>query len=181
MDGLIKALLVIGRSVEETLETRAVAKATKEPLSQTKVRVLRLLDRQGSQTSSQVARFLGVTKPAVTQTIDSMQDAKLVRRKPGKADRRQILLELTKRGSKLLSAVRQEQRQILRNTIKLADKPSLTKWIDTLQSIAGSLARADGKYDGYCLQCSAHADDACVLGGGKKTSCSYVKHAGGGR
>jgi DNA-binding MarR family transcriptional regulator len=97
-DRLLKTLLVLSRTVDHILETRAVDQAANEPLSPSKVQVLRLLGEQGTQTASQVARFLGVSKPAVTQIIDSMVDGTLVTRSTAAHDRREVGLKLSARG-----------------------------------------------------------------------------------
>jgi len=97
IDRLYKALSVLSRTVAQVLDTRAVEAAT-GPLSQSKVQVLRLLAHRGGQTSSQVARFLDVTRPSVTQLIDALVESGLGARRGAADDRREVVLDLTKRG-----------------------------------------------------------------------------------
>lgn len=175
-DGLLKAMFVLARTVDHVLETRAVEAAIHEPMSASKVQVIRLIGQRGTQTSSQVARFLGVTKPAVSQIVDSMVGSKLLVRRPAKHDRREVGLELTKQGRNQFQAIRNEQRHLARAAIRLAENAKPDKWIDLLQGIAGSLARADRTFDQFCLQCGAHADGNCVLVGGDAT-CLFMQHA----
>ena len=98
IDGLLKAMLVFSRTVDHSLETNSVKRAVGVALSSSKVQILRLLGHRGGQTASQLARYLGVSKPAVSQIVDSMVRAKLVTRKPATADRREVHLHLTKKG-----------------------------------------------------------------------------------
>ena len=87
VDQMAKAMLVLARTIDYVLESRAVEVATDKPLSNSKVQVLRLLAQRAGQTSSQVARYLGVSKPAVSQIIDAMVRSKLVTRKTSRDDR----------------------------------------------------------------------------------------------
>ncbi|MHC4067107.1 MAG: MarR family winged helix-turn-helix transcriptional regulator [Planctomycetota bacterium] len=89
IDGLIKSLLVLARTVNHVLETRAVESAVGEQLSPSKVQILRLLGERGRQNSSRVAYFLGVSKPAVSQIIDAMSRDGLVSRETALHDRRE--------------------------------------------------------------------------------------------
>ncbi|MFQ5413172.1 MAG: MarR family winged helix-turn-helix transcriptional regulator [Phycisphaerae bacterium] len=173
-DRLLKALLVTARAVGETLETRAVEAAADAHLSATKLQLLRLLAQRGGQTATATARFLGVSKPAVSQIVDAMVRAKLVSRRSGTGhDRRELVLELTRDGRRALQAVRRRQRQVLRAAVGLSTAGDTERWIDTLEQVAGALAQADDAFHQFCLQCGAHADGSCILMGGD-ADCLYL-------
>lgn len=167
VDGLLKSLLVLSRTVDQALEVEAVKAATTERLSGSKVQIVRLLGARGSQTSSQIARFLGVSKPAVTQLVDSLVRRKLIARRTAKHDRREVDLSLTEKGKQAFQAVRNEQRNVLRTTTKQASGGNPDRWLKTLEEVTDALIRAGNCFDDYCLQCGAHADQACVLPGGE--------------
>ena len=175
VDALLKSMLVFSRAVDHVIETRAVDGVSTKQLSRSKVQILRLLAKRGQQTSTQVARFLGVTKPAVSQIISSMVRSKLVARRPAKKDRREVFLELTARGKVRHAAIRRAQRHLLRSVLRnsrLHDVPAWTGW---LQEMAGALAQAEQDLQDFCLQCGAHADDTCVLVGGD-ANCLFLQH-----
>lgn len=174
VDRLYKALSVLSRTVAHVLETKAVEAAT-GPLSQSKVQVLRLLANRGRHTSSQVARFLNVSRPSVTQIIDALVEAGLVARCGAVDDRREVVLDLTKPGQQAFRAVRREQRHLLRSAIRAAGGGEVDEWIKVLQGISTSLARADHAFTHFCLQCGAHADGSCVLVGGD-AGCLFLRH-----
>ncbi len=174
VDGLLKALLVLSRTVDHVLETRAVEAAVIQPLSASKVQILRLLGERGGQTSTQVARFLAVTKPAVTQMMDSMMRARLVTRRTAKADRREVNLQLSKKGRDLYQAVHQAQRHHLRNALRQAPRHDADQWIEMLHELASALAQADQAFKHFCAQCGAHKDATCVLVGGD-AECLYLQ------
>ena len=142
VDELLKNLLVLSRTVDHALEKEAVKAVMSDSFSPSKVRILRLLGLRASQTSSQIARFLGVSKPAVTQLIDSMVQRKLVTRRTAKHDRREVDLRLTEKGKTAYQAVRREQRRLVRNTIGSVTGVDAERWISTLGEIAEALGRA---------------------------------------
>lgn len=163
VDSLLKNLLILSRTVDLALERGVVRATVTERFSTSKVQILRLLGNRGSRTSTQIARFLGVSKPAVTQLIDSMVRHKLVVRRTAKHDRREVDLRLTEKGKTRFQAVRQQQRQLLSNAVKQAAGPNAKKWAKTLEDIAVALAQAGKTSEYFCLQCVAHADESCVL------------------
>jgi DNA-binding MarR family transcriptional regulator len=174
-DALLKAMLVFARTVEQVLETRAV-EAAGGPMSNSRVQALSLLAHDPEETATGVALFLGVSKPAVTQIIDAMERDGLVRRRPGKVDRREVRLDLTAKGRRAISAVRREQRRLTRNTVRRTSKAQTQRWVQTLHDLTGALARADKAFELFCLQCGAHADGSCVLVGGE-VPCRFLQHA----
>ena len=150
VDRLYKALSVLSRTVAHVLDTRAVEAAT-GPLSQSKVQVLRLLAHRGGQTSGQVARFLNISRPSVTQLIDSLVESGLVTRRVAADDRREVALDVTKRGRQRFQAVRREQRHLLRSALRAAGGGEVDEWITVLQQISSSLAHADRAFTHFCL------------------------------
>lgn len=173
VDNLLKALLVLSRAVDRVLETQAVDSAAPHRLSSSKVQVLRLLAQRSGQTSSQIARFLGVSKPAVSQIVDSMVRGRLVARKTAKADRREIHLRLTEKGKALFKSVRKEQRHYVRTALREANGADPAQWIKTMNDVTQALAQADTDFQEFCLQCGAHADGTCVLIGGA-AACHFM-------
>ena len=178
VDRLLKALLVLNRSVDYVLETQAVATAVDMRLSASKVQVLRLLGQRGPQTSTQVARFLSVSRPAVTQIVDALVRAKLVARRATKHDRREVRLELIKAGQQCIGAIRRRQQHILRTAFcELGGRErDVERWILMLSDFNNALARADKTFGDFCLQCGAYEDGTCVLVGGE-AECLYQSHA----
>ncbi len=181
VDDILKAILVLSRATEYVLETQAVRAAvngrkgsssSNSHLSGSKVKILRLLGQRRGQTSTQVARFLGVSKPAVTQIIDSMLRAKLVTRRTGTRDRREVNIQLTQKGRGLYQSVRRTQRLYIRNALRNRSERDAGRWVATLRDVSGVLALADKAFQRFCAQCNAHEDGSCVLEGGDAT-CLY--------
>ena len=173
-DRLLKAMLVFSRTVEHVLESRA-GEDVCGPLSKPRVQILRLLGRRGPQSATQIANYLGVSKPAVTQVVDSMVRDKLVIRATSRRDRRGVELKLSAKGRRVFHDVRNEQRHLIRNAVRQAAGSDAIAWTETLQRISAALARADKAFRHFCLQCGAHADGTCVLVGGD-ADCLFLRH-----
>ncbi len=175
IDSILKAMLILLRATERVLESSNISTVVGESIGGSKVQVLRLLNAQGDQTPSQVARFLGVTKPAVSQIISAMHRSKLVAKKSKSADRREVYIGLTKLGKTAFQSVVKEQRQLVRTALKYAGNGEANTWVATMYSISSAISRADKKFEHYCLQCGAHADGTCVLQGGQ-SDCAFLKN-----
>lgn len=166
VDALLKSLMLVSRSIEEMLDTRAVVAACGDPLSPSKVRLLKLLLHSGKQTIGQSARFLGVSDPAASQLADALVRQRLLGRSPDPKDRRTAYLSLSATGKKLANSVEREQRLRVRLAIQSAGATRAKEWSSFLRTICKHLASAEKSFEGYCLQCSAHEDNTCVLEGG---------------
>ena len=177
VDGLLKALLVLSRTADRVLWGRAVAAAVDEPLSASTVKVLRLLGHRGPKNFSRIARFLGVSKAAVTQIIDGMEGGKLVLRRPAQGDRRETKVQLTDQGRTMFRTIHQRQRHLVRSAVRHLKLGDIDRWIETLRSATVAMAKADRTFEHFCLQCAAHTNGTCVLEGGS-ADCTYLAHIG---
>lgn len=69
-----------------------------DAVSYARMRLLTALEREGEQTMGQIAAALGVTPRRVTALVDALEGDALVARRPNPADRRSILVGLTRAG-----------------------------------------------------------------------------------
>ncbi len=174
VDEFYKALSVLSRAVNHILQDCAVEESLGAGISYSKVQVLRLLSRRGGQTSSRIARFLGIRRPSVTQITDALERVGWITSRVGEHDGRESIHELSDEGRRKFYLVRRQQRHLLRNTMRLADQSDVGEWTTTLHTIAGLLARSDRAFKDYCLHCGAHADGTCVLIGGE-ADCAFLQ------
>jgi DNA-binding MarR family transcriptional regulator len=170
-DDLLKSLLVASRTVQHVLEMRAI-EVTGQPLTHSKIQILRLLSQRREQSPSHLATFLGVSKPAVTQIVTSMVGSGLLRRIDRPQDRRGFALKLTPKGKRVVQEIRTEQRHLVRSAFRVSSRRSADAWMDALNEVSASLAEAGRAFTQFCYQCGAHEDGSCVLVGGK-AQCLY--------
>ncbi len=175
VDDLLKVLFAQSRTVEHVLASSA-AKVGGRPLSATKQQILGLLLQRGHQRATQLALFLGVSKPAVTQIIDAMIQEQLVTRRRAGTDRREVELRLTPAGRGLIQRIRNRQRHYLRNALRGLPARRGAQWSAVLREVTQALARADEAFEHFCLQCGAHEDGTCVLDGGDHV-CRFLQRS----
>lgn len=173
VDALLKAMLILSRTVDRVLETRA-SDAAEVPLSRSHLQILRLLHRRKTQTSSDIARYLGVTKPGVSQIVAAMVRRGLLHRHTSHEDRRQQELSLSPKGRAVLERVRGKQRHFVRSAVRENEKARTRGWIETLNEMTRALVISDRNFQRFCLQCGAHANDTCVLEDGQ-ARCLYLE------
>ena len=94
----------------------------------TQFRALVLLRDAGTLKASQLARKLGTSASSVTRLGDLLEVEGLIRRIPNPESRREVLLEVTRKGEQLVRRVMDRRRLDLRQiltTIEAADRPSV--------------------------------------------------------
>jgi DNA-binding MarR family transcriptional regulator len=166
-------MLAFSRAVNHILDTRAVEVAG-EPLSPSRIQLLRLLQMRGAQTSTQISSFLGVTRPAVTRLVTTLVAQEMVRRVDLPEDRRGFTLELTDEGVRALEAVHLEQQHLVRSAFKQASDADPTQWAEMLEEMASALAHAEDTFQEFCQRCGGFSDGSCVLTGGTGT-CLFLE------
>lgn len=110
----------------------------------TQFRALVLLRDAGTLKANQLARKLGTSASSVTRLGDLLEVEGLIRRVPNPDSRREVLIQVTRKGEQLVRRVmdrrRLDLRQIL-NTIQAADRPSV---VSAMQLFAERAADVHG-------------------------------------
>lgn len=172
-DAIVKSLSLLARVTERVLEDHAVSAANGASINGSKLHILKLLSHRGMQSTGQVARFLSISAPGVTQLANALVRSKLIMRKPDPRDRRTTFLALTPAGKKLVSSIESQQRKLIRTALKNAGIPNPARWMECVQSLTTGLAQCDPSiHEQFCLQCGAHLDGTCVLNGGDV--CNFI-------
>ena len=176
-DSIVKSLSLLARVTQRVLEDHAVTAANGSTVGGSKLHILKLLAHRGMQSTGQVARFLSISAPGVTQLANALVRHKLIVRKPDTRDRRTTFLALTPAGKKLVHAVEGQQRKLIRTALKNAGISNPARWIESVQHVTKGLADCDLTIsEEFCLQCGAHLDGSCVLVGGQNV-CNFLSSA----
>lgn len=171
---LLQDLMMLTRAAQLVLQEEVLETLREPALGATKMNLLRLLRRRRRQSVNDLARFLGQTKAAASQNIDSLVKADLVRREQDNVDRRCVWISLTPRGSRILKKAETRQQQALQRAINGLSKTSLQRTSKAMRTLANSLlSSSEGKSDN-CLQCCAYNTAGCLYDSGD-WSCQYSK------
>jgi DNA-binding MarR family transcriptional regulator len=118
-------------------------------------RVLVILEAQGVQTMTQLARQLAVTPSTATRSCDRLVDAKLIRRLPRLDDRRVVCVELSAKGRRVVDRVTQRRRAQIEQVLAAMAA-------DAQQRLARSLME-------FAVAAGPIADHSWVLGWSSET------------
>jgi MarR family transcriptional regulator, transcriptional regulator for hemolysin len=104
--------------------------------------VLNALRTEPHRTQLDLARAVGIEGPTLTRHLDGLEEAGLVERRRGTADRRAVQVELTEAGealhARLLEAVIEFNRR-LRSGLSAEDEATLRRLLGQLQENAGEM------------------------------------------
>ena len=128
-----------------------------ESLSVPQFRILALLDQQPRAQQVCICEQLGCTAPTASRLVTGLTDKGLVRRRPGRSDRREVALSLTPRGRRVLALSRRNTRRHLASQVQrlpdedlilVARAMRLLRDIFTVQAKARRQAAAGSKDPG---------------------------------
>ena len=120
------------------------AEALEQSFSFSQVMVLQTLHRAGPMKMTELARFLGLSKPNATGLVDRLVKRSLVRRKRSDEDRRVIFVALTPSGRRAADRLAVTSRKGLTALMRRIPEDDLGAFIGTLEQLALGLAEASG-------------------------------------
>ena len=101
--------------------------------------VLEYLSRQGDADLNEIARFLRISRPAVTSLVDRLISQNLVGRAGDPADRRVVRVHLTLKGKRVLADIWDEKRRMLMEVFGKIPPPDRTQYLHTLEQVVAIL------------------------------------------
>jgi len=107
-DELVSALLTASRALVG-VSARSLGKV-EDAVTITQFRTLVVLEGHGDTRLNQLAERLGVTPSTALRMVDRLIAAHLVTREENKADRREVLIGLTREGTRLVREVTARRR-----------------------------------------------------------------------
>ena len=130
-----------------------------EGLKPTQWEALRYFARANrfSRTPSGLTAYLGMTKGTVSQTLNALERKGLIRKRADPADRRQIRVDLTPKGRRLLERDPLEGLLSAEATLNGPEQESLARNLETL--LSESLRQRDGRPFGLCRTCRFFSAD----------------------
>lgn len=111
------------------------------PLTVTQRLALTLAVEEGPLRLGELAERMGATEPTATRTVDSLASAGLVQRAPHPDDRRGVLIDATKHGTRLLAHRRRRFRELIESGLAEMpddDQERLTDLLHELNALMAS-------------------------------------------
>lgn len=143
-DSVVDAVLSASR-VLVAVAARSLADIAEE-VTLTQYRTLVVLASRGPQNLVGLAEAVGVTPATATRMCDRLVKKKLIVRQSEQDDRRQVRLELTKKGLKLVGAVTNRRRreiEAILSTIAPEEQTVLVQALSQFAAAAGEVPEQD--------------------------------------
>lgn len=141
-------------------------------LKPTQWEALRYLARANrfSRSNSAVTVYLGMTKGTVSQTVSALEKKGLVEKATGDADRRQVQIEVTAKGQKLLN---RDPLEALASSLSRLPASQRQELKDDLGDfLRATLRQRDGRPFGACKTCRYFQKNAS---GGAPHKCGLLE------
>jgi len=154
---------VFASAVESILEKHLLEEISGKRLTLPQFNLLRLVAATDAHTISEVALFLGVTKAAASKAVDKLVRRKLLHRREGHPDRREIRLSLTQFSRRLLAAYEERKERKLTSIFRGFGKDELRRTANLLDRLSVELVDHHHHSEEVCLQCGIYFRDRCLI------------------
>jgi DNA-binding MarR family transcriptional regulator len=134
LDEIVTALLTASR-VLVGVSARSLA-GVEESVTLTQFRTLVVLQAHGATRLNRLAQRLGVNSSTALRSVDRMIASGLVDRRENDLDRREVVIELTRRGQHLVDDVTARRRQAIEEIVQAMPVAHRRQVIDALIAFA---------------------------------------------
>jgi DNA-binding MarR family transcriptional regulator len=109
-------------------------------IPRSQVYLLRLLDRRGALSMSELANSLGITMSGCTAQVDRVVEAGWVERRRDPTDRRVVLVDVSPAGEQILTQIRETRARILARYLTHLDADEIVTLTNLLERTAQTIA-----------------------------------------
>lgn len=177
--GLINDFLgsvrILSTTIDEWMEEE-LKESTKDRVTPSQLRVLKLVARTNARRIGDVADFLAVSNAAASKAVDRLVRRGLVRRAEAAADRRAVELSLTTEGRTLLAQYEAATNQVLKEVFGSLPQDRLADTADFLDQLSTQMVKEGRTREGICLRCGIHFRDRCLLRQTVGRNCYFHQH-----
>ncbi|MEO6413692.1 MAG: MarR family winged helix-turn-helix transcriptional regulator [Pedococcus sp.] len=136
VDELVTSLLTASR-VLVGVSARSLAEV-EDTVTVTQFRVLVVLRGHGETRLNRLADRLGVTPSTALRTVDRLIASDLVTRRENVQDRREVVIELTARGRRVVDRVTERRRDAIRVIVEAMPRQQSRRLVDALSTFAAA-------------------------------------------
>ncbi|MDX6217271.1 MAG: hypothetical protein QOG99_2855 [Frankiales bacterium] len=129
------------------LAARASAKATQR-VSTSQLQALLVLQERGPMNLTTLAEELGAIPSSATRLCDRLVAADLISRETGSADRREVFLQLTPIGRRIVRQVRDLRRDGLREALEACTSRERRELLSGLRALGLRMGATDAEANG---------------------------------
>ncbi len=174
IDEFVRNLQLLAFLTRHYIEARFVDDVTDKPISFVHINLLRILDEHPGRTVGDIARFMNVSYPAATKTVDKLVRLGLLRRREDPNDRRIAHLHLTSTGKRLVEKYAQLKREQIQQVINSFGKDRAIALGEQMRLFARHVVDSVPVRAGICLHCGAFDPKDCYTTESEK-KCGYLE------
>jgi len=166
---------VFASAIENVVESRLLREVAGKQLTLSQFRLLKLVAMTDARTISDVGLFLGVSNAAASKAVDKLVRRKLLRRKEGRPDRREIRLSLTESSKRLLAAYELKKQRKLAEVFRGFAGDELKRTSHLLDRLSAQLVD-HRTHNEVCLQCGIYFRNQCLVRKLLQRECFYRRN-----
>lgn len=115
-------------------------RASTAPVSASQIRVLFILEHNDGINLRMLADALGSTPPSTSRLCDRLQAVGFLERKPSDSSRRELRLQLSRRGRAFLAKLRDRRESALESVLAQMPTAKRTALLEGLEAFCGAAA-----------------------------------------
>jgi len=173
IDEFVRNLQLLAFLTRHYIEGRFIGEATDKPISFVHMNLMRILEQNPGRTVGDIARYMNVSYPAATKTIDKLVKLGFLRRREDTHDRRIAHLHLTAAGRTLVNKYTVLKRDQLEEVISNFGAEEASVFNKHLNTFARKIVEHIPIKAGICMHCGAFSPTDCIATDSEKT-CGYL-------
>lgn len=162
LNEFIRNLHLFTHLARHNLEGRFVNEISENSLSFVQMNLMRVLVDNPGQTVGDIAKFMNVSYPAATKTIDKLVRLGYLRRQEDARDRRIAHLYLTDNGNTLVDRYFNLRKDLVSKVINHYGDEESRVLNEQLLKFAQSVVEVLPINSGVCMQCGAFDPEYCL-------------------
>jgi DNA-binding MarR family transcriptional regulator len=175
INDFLGSVRILSSTVDEWM-AEELKEVTKNRVTPSQLKVLKLVARTNARRIGDVADFLAVSNAAASKAVDRLVRRGLVRRAEAAADRRAVELSLTTEGRTLLAAYEVATNQVLKDLFGDLPQEDLETTAEFLDKLSTKMVEGGHAREGICLRCGIHFRDRCLLRQSVGRNCYFHLH-----
>lgn len=175
INDFLGSVRILSSTIDEWMEEE-LKEVTKERVTPSQLRVLKLVARTNARRIGDVADFLAVSNAAASKAVDRLVRRGLVRRTEAASDRRAVELSLTSEGRGLLAQYEVATNQVLKEVFGTLPPEQLQSTAEFLDQLSTRMVKEGRTREGICLRCGIHFRDRCLLRQSVGRNCYFHLH-----
>jgi DNA-binding MarR family transcriptional regulator len=134
-----------------------------EEITASQFQALKHIAQHGPCTVGALAGGLDTSQPAATMLVARMLKRGLVGRQPGRSDRRQAEISLTRHAAELLSRIEAERASRLARTLAEMSEQERRQLVESMERFVSAALNQEDSVDEACLNCGSEHQPDCIV------------------